>query len=396
MLYFYKELCVKIVHNYKKKAVKWVKKCIATKFLLVFTLFMAFFVTGCEDEAEGEATSSKPADKTEIQSLDVPYEEFRKIVGWIGNGEILVHLGDTENDALAVYNIHNGNMQTFYESSSYILTVELSKDLDKIAVQLIEGDASEVEVIDLEGNVKQTKELPASGYIGMDWNPEDDNMIFLSYPEFIDGEETIVLENWMIDVNETTRIETASLETRWYSSNLYLYIDHNGDHTLENGELYIGDIRNDETLLINSQVSNFYLNENSFVGMTTSDFNEEELLLTLESPFLVEQGFLTVPKVTMNERLVFPYLSQGSRNGPVYGVMPKERILLEETVGEYELTRLDFEEQTTDTLMDLPTNAPILVSNNEKYSLYGWQYEYVIDLSNETIHSLIPNMNPAS
>lgn len=369
------------------------KRHISKKLMCTIGLFLVLFLTACQKQQTPDSDTSQVEKEPVIHQLQVPYEEFRKVVGWISGEDILVHLGNAAEDQLAVYDLHTGEIDMIYSLPAYILSVELSNDADKIALQTINGTTSNVQVIDLEGNVLQTQEVGASSYVGIDWNPEDDDLLFISYPEFVDYQENIVLKKWDLATDEVIRLETTSLDTRWYSSNLYLFVDHNGDETLEEGALYIGDIRTGEKLLINSQVSEFYLHEDSFVAMTPSDFNEDELLLSFQYPFMVDKGYITVPKVTMNERLVFPYLSQGKRNGIIYGVLPKERTTLESEVGEYVLSRLDFENHTARPVMDLPDSAPISVSKNQKYTLFGWQYEYVINLDNQTIQPLLQSGN---
>lgn len=379
-------ISIKLVDEVKKRQM-------SNKRICTIGLFLLLLLTACQKQQTPDNDTSQAEKEPVIHQLQIPYEEFRKVIGWVSGEDILVHLGNAEEDQLAVYDLHTGEMDVIYSLPAYILSVELSDDADKIALQMIDGTTSKVQVIDLEGTVLQTQEVGASSYVGMDWNPEDDNLLFISYPEFVDYQEKTVLKMWDLATDEVVRLETSFLGTRWYSSNLYLFVDHNEDDTLEEGALYIGDIRTGEELLINSQVSEFYLHEDSFVAMTPSDFNEDELLLSFQYPFMVDKGYMTVPKVTMNERLVFPYLSQGKRNGAIYGVLPKERTTLESEVGEYVLSRLDFENHTARPVMDLPDSAPISVSNNQEYTLYGWQYEYVINLDKQTIQPLLQSGN---
>ena len=357
-----------------------------------FCFLFLFILVGCKAVDKPEE-ADEPVE-TGLQTMDIPVEDFRQVVGWLNKEEILVHISHDQKEQLVRFNLFTGDMRTVYESESYFLYVGLSPNKRQILLQLTEGEKAKALVLSIQGDLVQERELATQGYVSADWNPDDANLILLSYYYFEEGEEEeVIVENWNLEENTAEMISSPTLELKWYSSNLFLYVDHGEDVSLNEGALFIGDIRTNEKWRINNDVSDFYLYEDTFIGFTPSDFEDDKLLMTHEYPFMVEQGFMTIPKASMNDRLVFPTISQGKRNGKIYGVIPSESVKLEEETGSYELVYIDFESQSITPIIEVPDLAPLAVSEDELYSLFGWQFEYVIDLEKNTLHYLLKEVS---
>ncbi|WP_027109017.1 hypothetical protein [Lacticigenium naphthae] len=350
-------------------------------FIILF--FSVLYLTGCTNEPE----EAPPTDELiTVETLDIPEENFRKIVGWLTDEEVLVHTGDEKGDVLFSYHIQSGEMKKIIEKPSYFLTTNILKDQKLIFLQTVEENSSLINIVDFEGNTISENTLPTNGYLTTDWNKDNDKLLFLSYYDYNDTEEEVVTNIWNSETNELTEIVTPSLNPKWYSSNLYLYVDNQGDSSLEAGHLYLGDLRNEGgDLLINYEVSDFFLHEDTFIAFTSSDISEDDMLLTYEFPFMVEGDFLTIPKVTMNDRLIFPYIDQSNRGGKILAVISKETVQLESESGDFELVELDFENGTIESIIDVPDYAPISLSENEKFVLYGWRNEFFVDVENKTM-----------
>lgn len=359
-------------------------------FSLAILLFSAsLFLLSCNKNQDNKPTVSekKPLSYKEIP---IEYESFRKVIGWMSDEEVLIHSGEVNNDTLSLFNIFTGETEPIYEAGSIILTAIISENQQQIVIQVASENGGELRVIDRSGAVVQTLPLETKGFVNVNWNPANQHHIFISYYQ---SDSNMVVGDWNTETNEIVSIPSASLTPLWYSANLYLYVDNKEDFSLETGELYMGDIRTNETLRLKSQVSSFFIHDDTFITFTPSDFAEDELLLSYQYPFMVDQSFMSIPKVTMNNRLVFPYLSQAARNTPVYGVFAKEAAQLELETGEFEFGELDFENKTIKPIIDLPDNAPISMAHNGKYSLYGWRFESIIDIEQQKIYSLISMPN---
>lgn len=368
--------------NKKKKKVMIVS--------LVILLFSAtLFLISCTKK---QPTKAPDPEKTALSYKEIPidYESFRKVIGWMSDEEVLVHTGEINNDTISLFNIFTGEITPIYEAGSIILTAIISEDKNQLLLQVVGENGGELRVIDRNGSLVQTLPLETTGFVNVNWNPADQNHIFISYYQ---SDTEIVVGNWDVATNEVVPVPSASLTPVWYSANLYLYVDNKDDFSLETGDLYMGDIRTKDTLRLRSQVSNFFVHDDTFITYTPSDFAEDELLLNHQYPFMVDQSFMAIPKVTMNDRLVFPYLSQAGRDTPVYGVFAKEAAHLELETGDFQFGQLDFESKTIDPILDLPDNAPISMAENGKYSLYGWRYESIIDIEQQTMYSLISMPN---
>ena len=346
-------------------------------------LFCVLFLVSC---SKASTTPEKKEEEQILHELPIEYESFRKIIGWVSDEEVIVHVGEGNTDTLYLFDVFNGEMTTLYEANAIILTTVISEDKQKIFIQTVADEDRELKIINLSGAVEQKITIQTNGYLNINWNPVDQNNLFVSYYK---QEEEMIVQKWDIQTNQITDVESNSLTPIWYSANLYLYVDNLDDFSLQTGELYMGDTRTNKVTHIRNQVTDFYLNNDTFITFSPSDFNKDELLLNRQYPFMVDNGFITIPKVSMNERLIFPYLTQSSREQAIYGVFPKEPTQLEVKSGEFQFSKLNFDTQKIDPIVDLPDNAPISISKDGNYSLYGWRYEYMIDLEKQELYPLI-------
>lgn len=361
------------------------KKILTRKWAFLL-LIVALFLTACRGEEEKATQDDKAATEIAVNQIPLPKNEFRKIIGWTSSEEVIVHAGDMEGDSLYLFNVFTGAFDLFYESDSFILAADIISEEDQLIIQLVKDADSSLVVLDFAGKVLQQKEIDSNGFADLNVNQQNPNSVFVSY--YI-GENDTAVYHWEISTNEYTSVESTSLNPQWYSEHLYLFVDNEDDFSLETGNLYMGDIRNGEVLLLNAQVSDFYLHEDTFIAFTSSDFNDQEILLSYQYPFLVDVGFMIAPKVTMNGRINFPYLTQAARDSAIYGVFTKESVALESEAGQFEFGKLNFETGQVEPVVTVQENLPISISEDGQYCLIGWGYERLIDIENQQIHPLI-------
>ncbi|WP_034550388.1 hypothetical protein [Carnobacterium funditum] len=351
--------------------------------LMLMLLFCVFFLISC---SKASTIPEKKEKEKVLHELPLEYENFRKIIGWVSDEEVLVHAVKEKRDMLYLFNLFNGKLTTVYEADAIILTAVISEDKQKIFIQTVGEDNRELKIINLSGTIEQKTTIQTNGYLNINWNPVDQNNLFISYYKH---EEEMIVQKWDIKTNQITDVKSSSLTPIWYSANLYLYVDNLNDFSLQTGNLYMGDIRTKKVTQIRSQVADFYLNNDTFITFSPSDFSKDELLLNRQYPFMVDNGFITIPKVSMNDRLVFPYLTQSSREQAIYGIFAKNSTQLEIKSGDFQFSKLNFDTQKIEPIIDLPDNAPISISKDGNYSLYGWRYEYMIDLEKQKLYPLI-------
>lgn len=371
---------------------KWTKQALYGTIILVFLSIIG--LGGCGKTVENH---EEKKEETAISYKNIPIEldSIKKVMGWLSNEEVLVHCGHDFKDVLYKFNVVTGELKILYKPNALILTSAISPDSKKIFIQLAEEQKSKLQVIDLEGKILKENTVDTQGYLNVSWNGSNNAELFLAYYE---TENVLKVLDWKVSENTLKDVPNDSLTPVWYSDNLYVYVDNLGEFLLTKGELYLGDVRTGKKTYLRNQVSGFYLNNDALITFSPSDFNEYELLLSYQYPFMVDKGFLEVPKMSMNDRLLFPYLSQAQRKAPIYGVLPKKAVHLELEMGEYQLAELDFEERKIIPILDLPDNAPIQVSPNGKRVLYGWRFENVADLKTKKIYPLlnIPEKTPKS
>ncbi|MBM6614221.1 hypothetical protein JTF06_04885 [Desemzia sp. RIT804] len=359
---------------------------LTTSKISVLLLIVALFLGACRSKEETPTQGDETEEGIVFTQIPLPKEEFRKIIGWKSEEEVIVQAGDLDGDSLYSFNILTGSLDMLYETDSFILASIVIVEEEKMIVQQVKDAKSTLVVLNNEGDTIQELPINANGFVDINVNSQNPAVAFVSYYE---GENNTAVYNWNIETNEYTTVESASLNPQWYSENLYLFVDNGEDFTLGTGELYMGDIRNDEVLLLDSYVSDFFLHEDTFIKFTPSDFNDQEIILTYQYPFLVDVGFMVAPKVTMNKRILFPHITQAERNTSIYGIFAEKAVSIEEEPGEFIFAQLDFEEGKIEPIIEVPEEAPILISKNGQYCLYGWSFELLIDIENQTIHELI-------
>ncbi|WP_423189211.1 hypothetical protein ACO1PF_11560 [Alkalibacterium sp. f15] len=358
------------------------KKRSHNSYVTFLLLCCCLFLFACQSGSNNADERTVPPDKSEnisLTPLDIQYESFQKVIGWLTEEEILIHVGNTEGHELLTHNIFSGEKNTIYTEKTSILSVKINQSRDKILLQEVSETLSRLTVITTDGLTVQTTPFDYSSYVTLDWNPTDNNTVFISHYSFdqVTESEMIHVYVWTIDENTLTTRDIPSLSPKWYSANVYLYIDE-----LHTDALYIGDIREDrEDMLLNMDISDFFLSEDTFLGIVESDIQDNLVHLFHEYPFLVGDKVLSIPKVTINDYPVKPHLTQATRNGRIYGVIPEYSFALEEDLGNFSLSYLDFENEEIKEVMELPEDAPIALSPSEDYLLYGWRLEYIITLS---------------
>ncbi|SUX20719.1 Uncharacterised protein [Carnobacterium divergens] len=356
------------------------------KVLFLF-LLISLFLVGCHTTKKTDDTKKTQCEEAvTLKKIPIETDSFKKVIGWLNKDEVLIHCGYQFKDVLYRFNVRTGELHLIYQPNALILIALLSPDQTKVFIQIAHDKDSEIQIINLSGEKLQTKRVDTMGYLNVSWNPVSLDQIFLSYYQ---NENKIVVSDWDIAKNTTKEVPSDTLNPVWYSENLYVYVNNQNDFLLKKGELYLGDIRTGESTHLRSQVSGFYLNQDSLVMFTPSDFNDNDLLLSYQYPFMVDKGFLEVPKMTMNDRLVFPYLTQLERKSAIYGVLPKETVHLELKAGKFHLAKLNFDKRKVESVVELPDNAPILISPDGKSLLYGWRFENIINLDNQKIYSLL-------
>lgn len=364
-----------MVKCYRKHMFQWV----------VFAC-LCLFLCACSNE-ESSANGNNDEEAAALHLVHLEHDQFQKVAGWVGLETIVLHTGNMDKHELHLYNVLSGEIEKLYEEQGYILSIEISPVSSDILFQIVTEEGVYLKIVNHEGGITHSIPIDYNGYVSLDWNPVNPDLIFIAHYHYSleDENEGILVQIWDRDKQNLTEKAISSMSPKWYTSNVYVYIDELSGH-----DLYIGDVREEQgDLVINRNVIDFFMHQDTFIGVVESDINETQVHLFHEYPFLVGESVITIPKMTMNDIPLKPHLTQSNRNGTIYGVIPEETVVLEERLGDFSLKRLDFTEQNTEEVLTLPYDAPIALSPDENYILFGWRFEYIIDLENKEMHSLL-------
>lgn len=351
-----------------------------------FFTCLCLFLCACTGE-NSAANGENETVESRLHLIELDQESFQKVVGWLDSETVLMHTGDMDGHELHGYNVMSGETEKLFEQAGYILAVELHPVSSDILLQVATVDGVFLKMINQSGEISQTIAIDYNGYVSLDWNPVNTDLVFIAHYHYSlesEGEDSLV-QVWDVENNTLTVHSIGSMYPRWYTSNVYVYIDE-----LNERNLHIGDVREEsDDLVISRDTVDFFMHQDTFIGVVESDIKDDEVHLFHEYPFLVGDSVLTIPKVTMNEVPLKPHLTQSTRNGDIYGVIPQEAVALEESLGSFSLERLDFDEQKREELLSLPYDAPIKLSPDENFILFGWRFEFIIDLQSLEMHSLL-------
>lgn len=318
------------------------------------------------------ASGSNHAADAKIPSI--PEEAFQYAVGWLDDRTILVVLESNGEAGLYSHDLHTGEDQLIRNFSDRLVFVALSANGRRMLLQLAAQQGNNVMVIDKSGSTLAEYRLSEGALTDVSWNPANEGQLFFSAQKTV-GSSVAYL--W--DLSNNIVEETADTEEMpiWYSENMYLHKKNWKDGA---STLLLSDIRSPgKDIVIDQEVLAYGIEGESVWIVTPSDFDEEELLVLSYYPLLIAEGYVTLPRISAGSGLIIPEFAGGTDMSGTFAVIP--------TAGpqngggiSYALAKIDFSGNAAVVLSEVDRMAPLSVSPNGMYVLYGHRYEYLYDV----------------
>ena len=210
---------------------------------------------------------------------------------------------------------------------------------------------------------------------GVSWNPANEGKLFLSVQKTVGS-----LENYLWDLSSDEAMVALPVTGEmpvWYSENMYLQKKTANDGV---SVLVLSDVRfPGKDTVIDQEILAYGLEDESVWVVTPSDFNAEELFVVSYYPLLIAQGYVALPRIADGSRLIIPEFETGRDSDEIFALLPKQESDIAAGIT-FELAKIDFPENALKVLTEVERMAPISVSPEGSYVLYGERYEYLYDV----------------
>lgn len=305
----------------------------------------------------------------------IPQNGFLYTVGWLDDMTILFAMESNGEYGLYSHDLDTGEERPIRTFSDRLVFVALSANGRRILVQLASQQGNNLMMIDKAGNALADIRFSDGILTGVSWNPTNEGKLFLSAKKTVGS-----LENYLWDLTSDEALTALSVTGEmpvWYSENMYLHREIATDGV---SALVLSDVRfPGKDTVIDRAILAYGLEGEAVWVVAASDFNEEELLAVSYYPLLIAQGYVALPRITDGSGLVIPEFKKGNDSDETFAVLPKQgpegaaRIT-------FELAKIDFSENTSEVLTEVERMAPISVSPEGTYVLYGKRFEYLYDV----------------
>lgn len=313
-----------------------------------------------------------------VKLPSIPNDDFLYAVGWLDDSTILVALEANGEYGLYSHDLQTGEDQPIRTFSDRLVFVALSANGRRMLVQIATQQGDNVMMIDKSGKTLAEFQVSEGVLTNVSWNPTNEGQLFLSVQKTAGRPATY---HWDLSREGWTEMPDTEEMPVWYSENMYL---HKKSGTEGASALVLSDIRTPgEDTVIDREILAYGLAGESVWVVTPSDFNEEELLVIAYYPLLIAQGYITLPRITDGSGLIIPEFKKGNGSDATFAVIPRQEPDDADGIS-FELEKIDFSGNAKDILTEVERMAPLCVSPNGAYVLYGKRYEDLFDVERKT------------
>jgi hypothetical protein len=345
----------------------------------IFSLSSVLILAACTQRLSypEQPDASGPDLSSSIKLQSIPQAEFLYAVGWLDDKTILVALASDGEYGLYSHDLHTGEDQPIRTFSDRLVFAALSANGRRMLVQVAAQQGNNAMLIDRSGKTLAEFHYSEGILTDVSWNPANEGQLFLSVQKTAGGPVPFL---WDLSEAEWTELPEMEEMPVWYSENMYL---HKKSGTEGVSALVLSDMRSPgEDTVIDREILAYGLAGESVWVVTPSDFNAEELLAVSYYPLLISQGYLALPRITAGSGLVIPEFNKGNESDTTFAVIPKRDP--ERSGGIiFELARIDFSGNASEGLTEVERMAPISVSPEGTYVLYGTRYEQLYDVERD-------------
>ncbi|MEB1807642.1 MAG: hypothetical protein LPK26_10210 [Bacillaceae bacterium] len=370
-----------------------------SKSLFFVITFLIIFSVGCNTKDEGVTQHTlknvnlieKKLDlltETELQIplLVNPYS-FVEISEWYDSDTVLLLKDENAISYINKVNLKTGEISNFFQTEEPIFSVEANYDHSYFAIQTSTYDlSSPLYFINSEGQMVYKLTDIGEEY-SLFWSPyKSEELIIISF-----------LPDWEFDVYQLNLSEgiLAQLNLdhtyfQWLTKDEVAFLEWSSLAPSFFAPIYKHNlITNTTDEFLEEVIAFFTFGENILVAISVESLEAEQSIYQ----FYQNQDLtarLEIPTLnTYSEQWWIPFHEYDDHKHFFYYLSPMYSGDFFGYDDPFELTQFNVETGTVEKIIDVDLQAPINLSPDGRWMLYGNQFEWLIDLSNKTIHSLI-------
>ncbi|MFV8826632.1 hypothetical protein [Alkalihalobacterium sp. APHAB7] len=333
----------------------------------------------------------KKLDLLSVTQLKIPLQvnpySFVEISEWYDSDTILLLKDENAISYINKMNLKTGEISDFFQIEEPIFSVEANYDHSYFAIQTSTYDlSSPLYFINAEGQMVYKLSDIGEEY-SLFWSPyNSDELIIISF-----------LPDWEFDVYQLNlsegRLAQLNLDKtyfQWLTKDEVAFLEWSSFAPSFFAPIYKHNLVTKTTEEILEEVIAFFtFGENVLVTISVDSLDAEQSIYHFyHDKNLVAQ--LEIPTLnTYSEQWWIPFHQYDDNKHSFYYLKPMYSGDFLDYDEPFELTQFNVETGTEEKIVDVGLQAPINLSPDGSLMLYGNQFEWLIDLSNKTIHSLI-------
>jgi len=344
---------------------------------ILFYICLLVFIFGCKSESGQKSNEEQIGkapfviEKAIIEPLPLLEDEFafESSFGWIDDDTIIYAAKKEEEYYLLSYNLSSKKKETLYQTNKMIAEASVSPNGKYVFLYTSEDDVeAHIHILTLDGNEKYTVSIPARE-IAFAWNQFSETVIMINafYEDW-------TFNNFILDF-EAGSIEEIQLPqpfAQWYSKDEYIYIHWDEQEPQLAAPLLTLNIEANE---VNETLQAVTMFESGKEVLFAAQVSQEEA--RLEYTFILEDQEIKRLSAGVN-------LGDSGGSIPEYDLQEENDSFFTFLIDEKSSSQLIMYNYVTgeqQIVLDHLASAPISVSPNGKWCLYGYSLENVIEIS---------------
>lgn len=362
-------------------------------FLWLLLLFIAIASAGCtKDQSPGslgpkenEQNAGNIANVMDNIPISVEEGVFNRVYGWLDANTILYSTNVVQGSKVYAYNLEKGTNRLITTSKSMIVSIDISDSGEYLFIRSSSGpSASLITITKKDGSVVFTHIMNAFD-LTMDWNPYNEQQIFLAAFSEDWQEQTFFLS---IADKKISEADFSDPFSKWYAKDQLVFLDWIGENPALTADLIQLDINSGEKKKLLTDTYHLDTFKNVLLTITGDPENNDKAIYHFYQKNLKEMGSFVTPQLSdFTERLIPYYDYESGQNTFIYlePEVNKEKAPQKE---QFKLIKYDLESDKQVKILDRLKNEPLSCSPNGNYCLYGYNFEKLIDLNKKKIMNL--------
>ncbi|WAA10423.1 hypothetical protein [Fervidibacillus albus] len=367
-------------------------------FFLFFIMSFLFFLSGCQSEqlhsihyhsgkSVGMDMKQSFITDSSIVSYETSMDEFRFVVGWASNDEILIVESNGERDVIFSYNIENGKRIDRFFSDHPIISASISPTRKYILVHTspLPYEAS-IHIYRLDTDELVFEQNLESSEIDYEWNwDREENVLLVTFFE----DWTFAPYILHIEEESVESVELPHPFVCWFDEQSWISINWDFDIPSVTAPLAIFEQNRTEVIV---QGKEFYyldrLGDFFFtMGVDTTDEGESEI--TFFDKQLQPTFTFHIPHLSTFSGWQIPHYDYIDETKTFMIIEPIESGEADIYQGGFQLVKRNLASGEETVILDSVDNAPLSCSPDGNYCLTGNFLEKLIDINTGELTDLI-------